>query len=426
GVLRGDRRDGAHRPGPGHGSEEQCSQAHGGRVAGSGADDHRGGPRHPRRLHHERGAAAPGLRGGVPTHAGQRWRGKRRRRRPRAAVDGDRLRPRAQDARLHQRPRSAGGALRLRPGRPPRWGRDRLPRPGHAHLRARAAGCHDRQRARLPDRDRPPPDRHVDLAGLPLRGRHGEPGDGRCAGPRHDRDRQRRPRAGDQRPVLDARGHGRPHRRRRHLDHHGGGRRGAEAGHLHDRRRPHRRRYLGHRRRHDAGRHGHRARRPRAHDGRPGQADRRRRDGGGRAGRDPGGHGGPAALRGRRDAALPGIPDRPAADGGGPGRDLHRYCADHRERVRGPVHVRQRTGPPRRRRAHRRPPRRDPWAGAVLQRAGRGHRHPGGSGARAGGPGLRRCHRGAGRPPRRPGLPGLRRAAARARRPDRADPAAGL
>src|SRR3712207_8096950 len=43
-------------------------------------------------------------------------------------------------------------------------------------------------------------------------------------------------------------------------------------------------------------------------------------------------------------SALPGVPDRPPADGGGAGRRLHGYGADHRERLRGPLHVRQRAG----------------------------------------------------------------------------------
>ena len=48
-------------------------------------------------------------------------------------------------------------------------------------------GRHDRQRARLPRRHRPPADRHVDLAGLPVRRRHREPGDGGGPGRRAPR-----------------------------------------------------------------------------------------------------------------------------------------------------------------------------------------------------------------------------------------------
>ena len=85
---------------------------------------------------------------------------------------------------------------------------------------------------------------------------------------------------------------------------------------------------------------------------------------------------GPAALRRRRHAALPGLPHRPAAHGGRAGRGLDRHGPDHRERLRGPVHVRQRAGAARRRRPHRRPPRRRPRPGAALRRPGGGHRHP--------------------------------------------------
>ena len=55
--------------------------------------------------------------------------------------------------------------------------------------------------------------RRQPLAGLPERRRHREPADGRGARRGHDGDRQRRPRARDRRPVRDARRDGRPDRR---------------------------------------------------------------------------------------------------------------------------------------------------------------------------------------------------------------------
>ena len=55
------------------------------------------------------------------------------------------------------------------------------------------------------------------VAGLPLGRGHREPGDGGRAGQGHHRDRQRRPGAGDRRPVPDARRDGCPDRRGLHV-----------------------------------------------------------------------------------------------------------------------------------------------------------------------------------------------------------------
>ena len=70
---------------------------------------------------------------------------------PAAGVRG-RLRPGPADARLHRGARPAGGPLRSGEGRAARWGRDRLTRPGHARRRPDPAGCHRRERARVPAR----------------------------------------------------------------------------------------------------------------------------------------------------------------------------------------------------------------------------------------------------------------------------------
>ena len=218
----------------------------------------------------------------------------------------------------------------------------------------------------------PAADRHVDLAGLPVGRRDREPGHGGRAGRGHDGHRQRRPRAGDRRPLRDARsrwapGSTAPAPRR------SPSRASTRSSpvELHDRARPDRRRHVGDRRGDDPRRRRHRAGRRRAP--RPSPLDKLV-DAGATvevaARRRPGGDGRPAALRRRRHAALPGLPDRPAADGRRAGRGLHRHGADHRERLRRPVHVRQRAGAARRRRPHRRPPRRRPRAGAALQRAG--------------------------------------------------------
>ena len=232
-------------------------------------------------------------------------------------------------------------------------------------------GADHRQRARLPRRHRPAADRHVDLAGLPLRRRHREPDDGRGAGRGHDGHRQRGARAGDRRPLRDARRDGRPDRRRRHL-HRSRSRastrcrpvtyttvpdrivagtwaigavmtRGdvvierAVADHL----------AVALDKLTDAGAQVEtRARRLPGRDGRTGPARRRRDAALSRASR-------PTCSRWR--SRWP----RSRRDG-----------ADHRERVRGPLHVRQRAGAARRRRAHRRPPRRRPRPRAALQRAG--------------------------------------------------------
>ena len=75
--------------------------------------------------------------------------------------------------------------------------------------------------------------------------------DGGRPGQRDDGHRQRGARAGDRRPLLDARRDGRRHRRGGHLDDHGRGRRVPLAGDVHDRARPDRRRHLGDRRGHD-------------------------------------------------------------------------------------------------------------------------------------------------------------------------------
>ena len=90
----------------------------------------------------------------------------------------------------------------------------------------------------------------------------------------HHRDRQRRARAGDRRPVPDARRDGRPDRGRLDLDPDHRGRRAAAPDRARDRDRPHRRRHLGLRQR-DRGRRGpHRGRRRPPPRHRPGQAGR--------------------------------------------------------------------------------------------------------------------------------------------------------
>ena len=196
-------------------------------LLAAGRDHHRRGPRHPRRRDHERGAAAAGLRG-RPTSAP-----------PAAAaaagcvvdvpgepVDRDRLRPGPPDARLDQRARPAGRPLRHRPGGAARRRRDRLPRPGHAHLRA-WSGWAPRSSASTASSSPPRPrltgtsiwldfpsvgaTENLVMAAVLAAGHHGH--------------RQRGPRAGDRRPLHDARRDGRPHRRRRHLHDHRRGRR---------------------------------------------------------------------------------------------------------------------------------------------------------------------------------------------------------
>ena len=68
-----------------------------------------------------------------------------------------------------------------------------------------------------------------------------------------------------------------------------------------------------------------------------------------------------AAGRLRRgDPAVPGVPHRPAAVRDDAGRGQRRHRDDHRERLRGAVHVRPGARPARGRPAHRRPPRRGP------------------------------------------------------------------
>ena len=79
----------------------------------------------------------------------------------------------------------------------------------------------------------------------------------------------------------------------------------------------------------------------------------------------------------RGDAALPGVPDRPAAVRDGAGRGQRRHRDDHRERLRGAVHVRPGAGPARRRPAHRRPPRGGARQAGALRCPGGGPRHPG-------------------------------------------------
>ncbi len=84
---------------------------------------------------------------------------------------------------------------------------------------------------------------------------------------------------------------------------------------------------------------------------------------GGRRGRGarrrlPGRHGPPAAQLRRRDAALPGARDGPAAAGHRGAVSGRRHGDDHREPVRGAVHVLRRDLPDGRRRPYRRSPRR--------------------------------------------------------------------
>ena len=79
----------------------------------------------------------------------------------------------------------------------------------------------------------------------------------------------------------------------------------------------------------------------------------------------------------RGDAAVSRLPDRPAADGAGPQRGGRGRGDGHREPLRGPVHVRRRARPARRRRPDRRPPRGRPRSRAAVGGTGAGHRHPG-------------------------------------------------
>ncbi len=67
---------------------------------------------------------------------------------------------------------------------------------------------------------------------------------------------------------------------------------------------------------------------------------------------------------------FPGFPDRSAADGDRSGIDSRRHVDDHGERVRGPVPVRRRDDPARRRCPHRRAPCRRPGSSTTLQRTG--------------------------------------------------------
>ena len=85
---------------------------------------------------------------------------------------------------------------------------------------------------------------------FPSVGRDREPGDGGRDGAGHHGHRQRGPRAGDHRPVRDARRDGRPDRRDLHLDPGHRGRRPAAPGRAHHRDRPDRHRHLGLRQRH--------------------------------------------------------------------------------------------------------------------------------------------------------------------------------
>jgi UDP-N-acetylglucosamine 1-carboxyvinyltransferase len=163
----------------------------------------------------------------------------------------------------------------------------------------------------------------------------------------HHRHRQRRPRAGDRRPVHDA------HRDGARIGGIGSstltidGVESLRPGRARDRAGPDRRRDLGGRGHHDRG--GRlRARRRVEHLEMPLDklvAGRRRGDAG--RGRLPGRDGPPARGGGRRDAALPGLRDRlpaavPRAEHRGRG---HRH--DHRERLRVAVDVRRRAGAPR-------------------------------------------------------------------------------
>ena len=160
--------------------------------------------------------------------------------------------------------------------------RDRLAAARHAPGRPAQARRDHRDRARPGRRRGGRPARRADLAGLPERRRHREHPDGRRAGRGHDRDRQRRARAGDRRPLHDAAADGRQDRRRRQLDADRARGDGAAAHRAPRDRRPDRGRDVGVRRGHDP-RHGDRPRRrPAPPRPRPGQAAHRggRRRGG--------------------------------------------------------------------------------------------------------------------------------------------------
>ena len=194
-----------------------------------GRTHHRRGPRHPRRRDHERGAAPAGLRGHLRAPPGRQ-----RRRRPRL-IDVPEQPSTETDYDLVRRMRASISVLgplvarlRQRPGGAARRRRDRLARPGHAHLRPGAARRDDRQRARLPRRHRAAADRHLDLAGLPVRRRDREPGHGGGARQRARRSSTTPP--ASRRSSTSARccvAMGARHRRRRHLDDHRRGRRDA-------------------------------------------------------------------------------------------------------------------------------------------------------------------------------------------------------
>ena len=247
-------------------------------LLAAGADHHRGGPGHPRRRDHERGAPPAGLRRHLRAHPGRRRGRPGARRRPGAA----------------RRPRPTttwSGGCAPRSACSARWSpaaaRARVALPGGDAIGSRGLDMHisglERLGATIESEHgflvatAPRLTGTLDLAGLPLGGRHREPGHGRRPGRGHHGHRQRRPRAGDRRPLRDARRDGRPHRRRGHLDDHRRGRRPLSPVDLHDRPRPDRRRHLGDRRGHDPGGRRHRAGRRRAPDRRAGQAHRRRR-----------------------------------------------------------------------------------------------------------------------------------------------------
>ena len=113
--------------------------------------------------------------------------------------------------------------------------------------------------------------------------------------------------------------------------------------------------------------------------------------------------------------ALPGLPDRPAALRDGARSRVLGHRDDHRERVRGAVHVRPGAGPARRRPAYRRPSRGRPGRADALRGAGGRPRHPGRRRPRAGrarGPGH---HRGGRVAAHRSRLPVVRRGSRRGR-----------
>ena len=181
-----------------------------------GRDDDRQPARHLRRVDHARAARrgwaarSPRSRDGSTDSVQIDCAG-------RPAVRGA-VRTGPQDPRLDQPARPAADPHRPGPGRAAGRRRHRLAAARHALRRARADGRRDPGRARLRRRRGRPAAGRTDLARLPERRRDREHPDRRRAGQGHHGDRQRRPRAGDRRPVPHARVDGRRDRRHRLVD----------------------------------------------------------------------------------------------------------------------------------------------------------------------------------------------------------------